>query len=70
RDDKYRAKHAIDTIGYRFGDVAAGWLNTGLLAIAGSIALVGAAIPLVAIWLGLATALGGGFRRRVTKEIS
>jgi AAA family ATP:ADP antiporter len=70
RDDKYRAKHAIDTIAFRFGDLAAAWLNTALIAIAGSIALIGAAIPLVAIWLALATLLGAGFRRRVTKEIS
>ncbi|HET7505477.1 MAG TPA: MFS transporter [Kofleriaceae bacterium] len=70
RDDKYRAKNAIDTIAYRFGDVASGWLNTALIAIGGSIALVCAAIPLAAIWLGLAAVLGHGFRRRVTKEIS
>jgi AAA family ATP:ADP antiporter len=70
RDDKYRAKNAIDTIGYRFGDVAAGWLNTGLIALGGSIALVGAAVPLVAIWLVLAAILGAGFRRRAPKETS
>jgi AAA family ATP:ADP antiporter len=70
RDDKYRAKHAIDTIAYRFGDVAASWLKVGLVAIGGTGALVGAAIPLVAIWLGFATFLGAGFRRRVTKEPS
>src|SRR6185503_12508184 len=63
RDEKYRAKHAIDTIAYRFGDVAAGWLNTALLAIGGGLALVGAAVPLVAIWLGCAAFLGAGFRR-------
>jgi len=68
RDEKYRAKHAIDTIAYRFGDVAAGWLNTALLAIGGGLALVGAAVPLVAIWLGCAAFLGAGFRRRVTQE--
>jgi AAA family ATP:ADP antiporter len=70
RDDKYRAKHAIDTIAYRFGDVAASWLKVGLVAIGGTGALVGAAIPLVAIWIGFATFLGAGFRRRVTKEPS
>jgi len=68
RDEKYRAKHAIDTIAYRFGDVAASWLNTALLAIGGGLALVGAAVPLVAIWLGCAVYLGAGFRRRVTPE--
>jgi len=68
RDDKYRAKHAIDTIAYRLGDVAASWLQKGLVALAGAGALVGAAIPLVAVWLGFAFVLGAGFRRRVTKE--
>ena len=69
RDEKYRAKHAIDTIGYRLGDFASSWLYKGLLAIgAGTSVLVGAAIPLAAIWLALATTLGVGFRRRVTER--
>ena len=67
RDEKYRAKNAIDTIGYRFGDVAAGWLNTGLKAL-GAGALAVATFPLVAIWLGLAAAVGIGFRRRVREQ--
>ena len=68
RDEKYRAKHAIDTIGYRFGDVAAGWLNNALVAIGGAVAVAVAAIPLTAIWLVLAAFLGVGFRRRATSE--
>jgi AAA family ATP:ADP antiporter len=67
-DDKYRAKHAIDTIGYRLGDVLSGWLYSGLAALgAGAAALVGATVPLVAIWLALAALLGAGFRRRVRR---
>lgn len=70
-DDKYRAKHAIDTVAYRLGDLASAWLNKGLLALGlGSAALVGAAVPLVGIWLGLAIALGIGFRRRVGKPVA
>jgi AAA family ATP:ADP antiporter len=68
RDDKYRAKNAIDLIAYRFGDVAAGWLNTALIAVGGGVALVAAAVPLVAIWLGFAVMLGLGFGRRTTAE--
>jgi AAA family ATP:ADP antiporter len=68
RNDKYRAKNAIDTIGYRLGDMLSGWLNTGLIALAGVGAVVGAAVPIVAVWLGLAVILGVGFRRRVTQE--
>ena len=69
RDDKYRAKNAIDTIGYRLGDAASSWLDKGLVALsAGSGVLIGS-IPVIAIWLGLAALLGVGFRRRVTKEL-
>jgi ATP:ADP antiporter, AAA family len=70
RDDKYRAKHAIDTIGYRLGDVSSSWLYTGLRAISSGAggAVLAASMALVAIWLGLAAVLGIGFRRRVTKE--
>lgn len=64
RDDKYRAKNAIDTIGYRIGDLGSSWLNKGLAAL-GSGALAVATFPLVAIWLGLAAIVGVGFRRRI-----
>jgi ATP:ADP antiporter, AAA family len=67
RDDKYRAKHAIDTVGYRFGDLASAWLRT---AVGAGAALVGVTVALVTFWLGLAAALGVGFRRRVTKELT
>jgi AAA family ATP:ADP antiporter len=70
RDDKYRAKHAIDTIAYRLGDVISGWLYSGLEALGiGGAALIGAAVPLVAIWLGFSAILGVGFRRRVAPEV-
>lgn len=65
RDDKYRAKNAIDTIGYRLGDVSSAWLHKLLVSFGGgSVALVAAALPLVAGWLALAVFLGIGFRRR------
>lgn len=66
REDKYHAKNMIDLVGYRFGDFGSAWLHKGLVALgAGSAALAVAAVPLVAIWIGLAVALGVGFRRRV-----
>jgi AAA family ATP:ADP antiporter len=72
RDDKYRAKNAIDTVVYRFGDFTSSWLHLGLVSLgAGGAALVAATLPVVAVWIALATALGIGFRRRlqrVTKE--
>ncbi len=66
RDDKYRAKHAIDTVGYRLGDFGSAWLHQGLKALGlGSVALVGAMLPVAGIWMGLALFLGVGYRRRV-----
>jgi AAA family ATP:ADP antiporter len=65
RDDKYKAKNVIDTFVYRFGDFAAAWLRTGLVAIglagAGLFAFAG---PLTAIWLAAAVMLGVAFHRR------
>ncbi|MGE0873007.1 MAG: NTP/NDP exchange transporter [Kofleriaceae bacterium] len=65
RDDKYRAKNAIDTIAYRFGDFSGSWLHRGLAALTvGNTPLVVATIPLVGLWIGLALGLGAGFGRR------
>lgn len=63
RDEKYRAKNAIDTMGYRFGDVGSSWLFKGLASIGGGAVAI-AAVPLVAIWLAAAAIAGIGFRRR------
>lgn len=71
RDDKYRAKNAIDTVVYRAGDLGSAWLHKGLLALgAGTAALVAATVPLAVIWLALATSLGVGFRRRLSSPAS
>lgn len=68
RDDKYQAKHAIDTFGYRLGDFSSAWLYQGLKALGlGGVALVGAMLPLSVVWAGLAVALGVGYRRRLPK---
>jgi len=69
RDDKYRAKNAIDTVGYRLGDFTSSWLYQGLAAFdAGGVAILGATAPLVVGWLALAVFLGVGFRAK--KELS
>lgn len=66
REDKYRAKNAIDVVGYRLGDFGSSWLHQGLKALgAGGAALAIAMLPLSVIWLSLAVALGIGYRRRV-----
>jgi ATP:ADP antiporter, AAA family len=65
RDAKYRAKNAIDTVALRLADVLSAWGHAGLVALgAGATPVVVAMAPLVALWLGLARALGEGFRRR------
>lgn len=64
RDAKYRAKNAIDTMVYRFGDFGSAWLHKGLIAFGGATAVVATTLPIVAGWIVLAVALGIGFRRR------
>ncbi len=59
RDDKYRAKNVIDTVGYRFGDVGSVWLGEAL----GAAGMAIAAVPLAIGWIALASRLGTGFRR-------
>lgn len=58
-DEKYKAKNFIDTVVYRGGDAASGWLFTGLSAAGlGLSALAFAAVPLAAIWAVFGIALG------------
>jgi len=59
REEKYKSKAFLDTAIYRGGDLASGWIFTGLKALGltvGAIALVAA--PLAAIWALLALWLG------------
>ena len=59
REDKYKAKHFIDTFIYRGGDQVGAWSMAGLGALGlglGGIAF--AAVPLAAIWLVIAVWLG------------
>jgi ATP:ADP antiporter, AAA family len=64
RDEKYRAKHAIDTVAYRMGDVASSFLYKAVVALG---VLIGATLALATMWLTFAVLLGAGFRRRRTK---
>lgn len=59
REEKYKSKAFLDAAIYRGGDLASGWIFTGLTALsltAGAIAL--AAAPLAALWAVLALWLG------------
>jgi AAA family ATP:ADP antiporter len=57
-ETKYKAKNAIDTFVYRAGDAVAGWVYTGIVAVAttGAVAIAGAA--LAAIWAATGYAIG------------
>jgi AAA family ATP:ADP antiporter len=69
RDDKYRAKNAIDLFFFRLGDFGSSWLYRGLVGVgAGGAALAVAAAPLTVIWISLAIVLGVGFRRRASQK--
>ena len=65
RDEKYKAKNVIDIVVFRGADAIAGWLFSALreagLALA-TISLV--TVPVSAVWLALALALGRGQERR------
>jgi AAA family ATP:ADP antiporter len=59
REDKYKAKPFLDAAVYRGGDLASGWIYTGLAAIGlsiGAIALVAA--PVAGMWAVLGWKLG------------
>ncbi len=58
-EEKYKAKNFIDTVVYRGGDAASGWLYTALRAIGlGSAGIALTALPLAAIWMLLGLKLG------------
>jgi ATP:ADP antiporter, AAA family len=65
REEKYKAKNVIDGVVFRGSDAVAGWLFESLRALGlalHSISLV--AVPLAALWFGVALALGRGHERR------
>jgi AAA family ATP:ADP antiporter len=64
-EDKYKAKNFIDTVVYRGGDAASGWLFTGLSALGlGLSALAFAAVPLATLWALFGIMLGRARRAR------
>ncbi|MHC8351481.1 NTP/NDP exchange transporter [Pseudomonas sp. RT4P38] len=54
REEKYKAKNVIETLVYRGGDAASGWLSAGLTALGAGFALVALVIvPFAGLWAGL-----------------
>jgi len=59
RERKYKAKNFIDTVVFRGGDMASGWLLTGLKALGlGVVALAALAVPVALAWLATSWLLG------------
>jgi AAA family ATP:ADP antiporter len=51
REEKYKAKNVIETLVYRGGDAASGWLSTGLTALGAGFGLVALVIvPFAGLW--------------------
>lgn len=70
-EEKYKSKNLIDTVIYRGGDAASGWLFAGLTAAGfGLYAIAALALPLMALWLALAIFLGQRQRRLAAAEAS
>jgi len=66
REAKYKAKNAIETVVYRGGDAASGWLSSGLGALGiGFAGLAAIAIPLSAAWALLSLWLAREQERRL-----
>jgi AAA family ATP:ADP antiporter len=59
REEKFKSKPFIDAAVYRGGDLASGWIYTGLVALGMSIGAIAlAAAPVAAVWALLGLRLG------------
>jgi len=66
RAEKYKAKNFMDTVVYRGGDAASGWLVTSLKSFGAGIAGISLiAVPLTVIWAGAGLWLARRHARRV-----
>ncbi len=64
-ETQYKTKNLIDTVVYRAMDAASGWLHAGLTALGLSLAGVASAgTALALVLVGVAWAVGSGYRRR------
>ena len=70
-DEKYKVQNFIDTVVYRGGDAASGWLFAAVSAGAGfaSAATPLVALPLAALWLYTARDLGQAHDQRELAEV-
>lgn len=71
-DEKYKVQNFIDTVVFRGGDAASGWLYAllgGGLGFAGG-AMGAVAVPLAAAWLWIAQRLGADHKRRASEIVT
>jgi AAA family ATP:ADP antiporter len=69
QDDRYKAKNVIDTVVYRFGDVSAAWMQSGLRwAGFGMHAALGLALGVSALWGAVAVSLGRRYEKLRSEE--
>jgi len=68
REEKYKAKNVIETLVYRGGDAASGWLSAGLTALGAGFGLVALMIvPFAALWGALCAWLAGQQAQKASK---
>lgn len=64
REEKYKAKNVIETLVYRGGDAASGWLSFGLTALGAGFGLLAALmVPVAGVWAWLSFWLAGRQQR-------
>ena len=71
REEKYKAKNVIDIVVFRGADAAGGWLFATMRAVGFELQVISAAaVPMAAVWLALALALGRAQEQRARQNES
>lgn len=69
REEKYKAKNVIETLVYRGGDAASGWLSVGLTALGAGFGLLAfIVVPFAGVWTWLSLWLGRSQKRMARAE--
>lgn len=69
REEKYKAKNVIETLVYRGGDAASGWLSFGLTAMGAGFGMLAVlVIPFAGVWAWLSLWLAGRQKQLATVE--
>jgi len=69
-EQKYKAKNVIDTLVHRTGDTASSWIFAGLRSAGFSLtAMSWIAVPISAMWLGIAVFLGRAAQARLAAPV-